>query len=138
MKQDRLKIDRIMDVITALHDPYSHNQSNEKHSIEMPLLEFTYRHGNANTLMIIQNSSVTKPERAGEVGNWENHENWRGAGILTSRAEEKNKCISNLLINTFFNTISKIFKALKIRSLFSSKSTGYKILLTLNSLDDKI
>lgn len=50
----------------------------------MPLLEFPYRHRNANTLMIIQNSSVTKPERAGDVGNWEKHENWRGAGILTS------------------------------------------------------
>ena len=109
MKQDRLKNDRIMDVITTLHDPYSHNQSNEKHSIEMSLLEFTYRHGNANTLMIIQNSSVTKPERAGEVGNWENHENWRGACILTSWTEEKNKCISNLLINTFFNTISSYY-----------------------------
>ena len=84
MKQNTLKNDRIMDVITALHDPYSHNQSNEKRSIDMPLLEFTYGYANANTFMIMQNSSITKPERAGEVGNWENHENWRDAGILKS------------------------------------------------------
>ena len=85
MKQNTLKNERIMDVITALHDPYSHNQSNEKHSIDMPLLEFTYGYANANTFMIMQNSSITKPERAvREVGNWENHENWRDAGILKS------------------------------------------------------